>query len=448
MKNLSLKFKITLWFIILMIIIIAIMLAFMFVINRSVTESGMKSKIQREVENAMKEVEYDDGEVEFDDDVKLFDNDVYITVYDLQHRLLIGNIPNELNIIGNFVDNKLRTEVINGNQYYMYDRLVTFKKHESVWVRGITSIDSVVGTYTSFLTVALIILPLFIGAAIISGYQIAKRSLNPLEHIITTVDNINEGKDLSKRIPDIGSTEETSRLIITCNKMFARLEKSFNMEKQFTQDASHELRTPVSVILAECDYTMHHADTIGEYEESVTTINRQAKKMSNLINQLLSFARLDQQMIDSTFETINYSDLLQVICDEQKTLYPDIGLTADIQPDIEILSNHILLSRVCVNLISNAFTYNKKNGHVHVALAKENNKTILSVKDDGIGISDDDIDKIWDRFYRADKSRTANTSGNLGLGLSMVKLIAEILHGEISVESKINEGSTFILILF
>ena len=446
MKNLSLKLKITLWFIALMIIIIAIMLAFMFVINRSVTESGIKGNLQREVENAVKEVDYDDGEVELDDDVKLFDNDVYITVYDLHGNLLIGVIPNELNQSDEFVENQVRSVLINGNQYYMYDRLVTFKKHDSVWVRGITSIDSVVGTYTSFLLVALIILPLFIAVAVLGGYQIAKKSLNPLEHIITTVDNISEGKDLSQRIPEIGNTEETSRLIVTCNKMFARLEKSFTMEKQFTQDASHELRTPISVILAETDYSINHADTIDEYEESLTTINRQAKKMSNLINQLLSFARLDQQMIDDTFETINYSDLLSAICDEQAALYPDIEMITNIQPNVEISSNHILLSRVCVNLISNAFTYNKENGHVYVSLVRANAQTILSVRDDGIGIAENDIDNIWDRFYRADKSRTA--SNNLGLGLSMVKLIADILHGEISVESKINEGSTFVLILF
>ena len=446
MKNLSLKFKITLWFIILMVIIIGIMLASMFVINRSVVGRGIISKIQHEVVNAMDEVDYDDGEVELDDDVKLFDDDVYITVYDLNGHMLIGDIPNELRHIGNFVDNEIRLEIVNGDQYYIYDRIVTFKKHESVWVRGISSIASVTGTYTSFLTVALSILPMLIIGAILGGYQIAKKSLNPIENVTTTVNNINEGKDLSKRIPEIGNTEETTRLITTFNNMFERLEKSFSMEKQFTQDASHELRTPVSVIMAECDYTIHHADTMDEYKESIDTIDRQAKKMSRLINELLSFARFDQKMIDESFETVNYSDLLQAVCDEQKSLYPNIELTTDIESDIIISSNHVMLSRVCVNLISNAFTYNKINGTVNVRLRKENNKTILSVEDTGIGISEEDIGKVWDRFYRADKSRTK--SNNLGLGLSMVKLIAEKLHGEISVKSKINEGSTFVLILF
>jgi Signal transduction histidine kinase len=446
MKNLSLKFKITLWFMILMIIIIGIMLASMFVINRSVVGHSIQSKIQHEVINAMDEVEYDDGEVELDDDIKLFDNDVYITVYDLNENMLIGDMPRELRNLGNFVDNELRSEIINGDQYYIYDRIVTFKKHDSVWVRGITSITSVTNTYTSFLVVALSILPMFIVGAVIGGYQISKNSLKPIEDIITTVKDINEGKDLSNRIAATGNTDETTRLITTFNNMFERLEKSFNMEKQFTQDASHELRTPVSVIMAECDYTIRHADTIDEYKESIETIDRQAKKMSHLINELLSFARLDQNMIDSSFETLNYSDLLYSICDEQKALYPNIELTTDIESDIIISSNHVMLSRVCVNLISNAFTYNKINGNVNVKLRREDSKTILSVEDTGIGISEEDIDKIWDRFYRTDKSRTK--SNNLGLGLSMVKLIAEKLHGEISVKSKINEGSTFVLILF
>ena len=446
MKNLSLKFKITLWFVILMIIIIGIMLASMYVINRSVVGRGIISKIQHEVVNAMDEVDYDDGEVELDDDIKLFDNDIYITVYDMNGYMLIGDIPHELRNIGNFVDNEIRLEVINGDEYYIYDRIVTFKKHDSVWVRGITSIAGVTGTYTSFLTVALSILPMFIIGAVIGGYQISKRSLNPIEKVITTVNDINEGKDLSKRIPEIGNTEETTRLITTFNNMFERLEKSFSMEKQFTQDASHELRTPVSVIMAECDYAERHADTVDDYKESIETIDRQAKKMSRLINELLSFARLDQRMIDDSFEMLNYSDLLRAVCDEQKSLYPNIELTTDIESDIIISSNHMMLSRICVNLISNAFTYNKVNGYVKVRLRKKDSKIILSVEDGGIGIAEEDIDKIWNRFYRADKSRTKSV--NFGLGLSMVKLIVEKLRGEISVKSKINEGSTFILILF
>ena len=166
-----------------------------------------------------------------------------------------------------------------------------------------------------------------------------------------------------------------------------RLERSFEVERQFTSDASHELRTPVAVILAECDSLDHGQPTEEDYRQSVDVIRRQGQQMSRLIGQLLHITRLEQGTQKLQLETADLSQLVEVLC-EQAHLAPEgTTLAVHTQPDLLVNGDVTLLSRLLTNLISNAYRYGKPNGHVWVDLRREGQWAVLSVRDDGSGIA-------------------------------------------------------------
>lgn len=200
-----------------------------------------------------------------------------------------------------------------------------------------------------------------------------------------------------------------------------RLERSFEAERQFTSDASHELRTPVAVILAGLD---HGQPTEEDYRQSVDVIRRQGQQMSRLIGQLLHITRLEQGTQKLQLETADLSQLVEVLCEEQAHLAPEgTTLAVHTQPDLLVNGDVTRLSRLLTNLISNAYRYGKPNGHVWVDLRREGQWAVLSVRDDGSGIAPEDRERIFQRFYQVDAARGKDGSG---LGLSMVQQAARL----------------------
>ena len=229
------------------------------------------------------------------------------------------------------------------------------------------------------------------------------------------------------------------------NKMFCRLEQSFEKEKQFTSDISHELRTPVATILAQSELTLQKERDTEEYKNAIGVIHRQSIRMKNIVEQMLQFSRLESLESLPNPQEVNLSLLLQSIADEQQIQsVPSIAIHSDVEPDIFVQGNESLLTRLINNLISNAYRYGVENGNIYVSLKQNNNEVILAVKDDGIGIADDVKEKIFNRFYQADTARTIKDAEyGIGLGLPMVAAIAKLHNGTVELESKLGEGSTF-----
>ena len=222
-----------------------------------------------------------------------------------------------------------------------------------------------------------------------------------------------------------------------------RLERSFEVERQLTSDASHELRTPVAVILAECDSLDHGQPTEEDYRQSVDVIRRQGQQMSRLIGQLLHITWLEQGTQKLQLETADLSQLVEVLCEEQAHLAPEgTTLAVHTQPDLLVNGDVTRLSRLLTNLISNAYRYGKPNGHVWVDLRREGQWAVLSVRDDGSGIAPEDRERIFQRFYQVDAARGKDGSG---LGLFMVQQAARLHGGSVTVDSRIGEGSTFVV---
>ena len=260
--------------------------------------------------------------------------------------------------------------------------------------------------------------------------------------------------DLSKRLPQGEAKDELYGLTETLNRMIERLENAFQAEKEFSSDVSHELKTPISVILTECEYTLEENRTNDEYRESIETIQQQCRRTMSLIQQLLQMSRTinTDKIIDR--EQINLSLLCESISEELSFMAEEKGvrLLTSIEKDIEIFADETLMMRLIINLITNGIKYRREDADsfVRLTLTSGESKILIKTEDNGIGISKEDCAHIFNRFYKVDKSRTeSSTEGDtsFGLGLSMVKWIAEAHQGKASVKSTMGKGSVFTVVL-
>ena len=450
MKRLSIKLRVTLWYTFLMIGVVGSVLVFMMLISNSVVEKDVKSQLFATVNSIGNSLTMDDEKLDLNLGFSLFQNQVYTVLYSDKKVLLKGDYPSEFDSKGLSFDADTIQSVENGSRsYYVLNRLFTVKGEEGsikVWVRGVIESDTAPNLMKSLFEIALFTLPFLVLIAAIGGYLISRQAFKPIDHLMKAVSEINDGKDLSKRIGLKNNQDEIGKLASSFDQMLSRLENAFETEKQFTSDASHELRTPVTVILAQSELAQNSATTLEDHQEALSVIHRQATKMSNLISQLLSFARLDQVVDRSKFTDIDLSELAKAICDEQAEAWKStISLISDIEKDIHLNGDPLLMGRLMNNLIDNAYQYGKEYGTIHVSLKKQEDSIEFSVEDNGIGIPPSEINKIFNRFYQADTARTTKDRGSMGLGLAMVKKIVLIHNGDIRVESKVNQGSKFIV---
>ena len=255
-------------------------------------------------------------------------------------------------------------------------------------------------------------------------------------------EKINEGNNLSQRINIGKGNDEIHTLAETFDTMFDRLQTSFEREVQFTSDVSHELRTPISIIVSQSEHGLDHINSKEKVEKSFKVILQESKKMSQLISQLLTLSRIDRGHQKLNIEFVNISELAEVVIENQKMEADkkNIKIITEIEKDIHVEGDELMLMRLFINLISNAISYNKENGYVKIELIKTGNKLIGKIYDNGIGISKENINKIWIRFFQVDSSRTTDSSG---LGLAMVKWIVEAHNGTISVVSQLEKGTLF-----
>jgi signal transduction histidine kinase len=272
------------------------------------------------------------------------------------------------------------------------------------------------------------------------GWWNASRALHPIEDISAAATKIAAG-DLSQRISVADTQNELGRLATVLNSTFARLQGAFDEQKQFTSDAAHELRTPISVMLTQTQTALGRDRSAPEYRETVEACQRAAQRMRRLIESLLELARLDagqEPMKQFRFDLSQVArecvESIRPLADEYKvTLHSDL-------PAVECLGDPERLAQVITNLLTNAIYYNRPGGEVRLATRTQDGSVFFSVTDTGPGISPEDLPHLFERFYRADKSRTA---GRSGLGLAISKAIIEAHGGAIEVASPPGAGATF-----
>lgn len=379
------------------------------------------------------------------------DGSIMLAVITKEGELMLGSFPDGLTVQP-VPDSKTFFEVEDGegNKYFIYDKKISLGKKHNYYLRGYTPAPADESVSATMLTVAAVTIPCTLVLIGLFAYLLSKRQLLPLEKLATATNAVIDGDDLTKKLPMTDSRDEVWELTRMVNAMLDRLEESFESEKQFISDASHELRTPAAVILAQCELlkTADPEPTVDEYRQGIDTVSRQAERMKRLVLELLELSRIDRGKVEKSFERVDVSRLLEAVCEEQAELHTGdtVTMTTDIEPQIMADVNPSLFIRLATNLISNAYQYGRDGGHVRVCLgvSKMPGRAAsleLSVEDDGIGIAREELPKIWERFYRVDTSRT--DGGSSGLGLTMVKWIAGYHDGSVRAESTLGKGSRF-----
>lgn len=445
MKQLSIKAKITIWYTGLLLVFLALVLVFVLYLSDNLMLSKVKSDLVSIVNFNAEQIDDKNGVADLSD-LERFDQGVNILVYSADGNLIFGRYPTGFPEKTALTDHSLQTISANEKNWYAYDYLVESTKYESVIVRGISSIDTVGETINTIALSAILIFPILLLLATIGGYRITKIAFRPVKKITSAAAKINVGDDLSKRIGLTGSSDEISELAETFDAMFDRLQKSFERERQFTADASHEMRTPTAVIMSQSEYALSKLENKDEIQESLNIILRQSQKMAKMISHLLLLSHTKNHDSKLTLEEFDFSELAEMVVAEMNLTAKaeEITLMSEIQPGLYIRADHELMVRLLINLISNGIKYGEKGGFVKLSITKEDKQLVGSISDNGIGIAEEHLSKIWDRFYQVNPSRTADNSDSMGFGLSMVKWIVESHNGTINVRSVLGEGTTFL----
>lgn len=482
----SIKLKMTLWYTLLMVIIMAVMLGFIYYVYQQTAELEAQRRLNMVLRNSAEklsfsggELLYYDGEQWVADGLPAMEYGVYLQAYYYNAYGILEWTKPESDALPdmNFRTMRGNRDTLtaeDGTVYYYAERFIDVEPYiserDASWEASgeMASREMVSGEPSDFygrgergsciilmgflpatrlgltVTVLAVTLPLLVVLAALGGWLMAQNALAPVGKIAASAREISGGEDLSRRI-DIGSgKDELHQLARTMNDMLDRLEKSFLAERQFTSDASHELRTPTAVILAECDMAQKAATTPEEFRESLAVIQRQGQKMSALLGALLSYTRREQGTERPELEQTDLSELTEAICREQNRISRrGISLSMDIETAVTVLADVSLIMSLIQNLITNAYKYGRENGHIWVSMKAEGESAVLRVKDDGIGIPENCQELIWNRFYQVDPARS-NQDGSLGLGLSMARQIAQLHGGSLQVQSVEGEGSEFI----
>lgn len=437
MKKLSLKAKITLWYGVFLVFIVGLLMLLLLWIGSAQIEEALTILLRNSVYDAADEIEFENGVLDvYDDDIHYYRDNVYLSVYDDQGQQLAGFTP------GAFTLPQTRqgepyTVRQQGEHWLVCDRLAQVPQFGSIWMRGCVSLTLALSELHSILLILLILTPLFLLAALVGGYLIIRRGFVPIGKVMETARSIRGGKDLSRRINLKKGGIEIVELANTFDEMFDTLQSSFEAEKQFTSDASHELRTPVAAILAQSENAIEHSE---DSEQALKGIHDEAVRMSALISQLLLLARADNNALVLQKERINLSELVELTC--QSLQNDKVELCWDLEPNVELLADETMMMRLYVNLIENAINYTPQGGRVTISLKREDDRIISTVSDTGIGIKKEHQEDIFRRFFRVDASRTATGAG---LGLPMVRFIAEQHGGSVRVKSEPGQGACFIV---
>jgi heavy metal sensor kinase len=274
------------------------------------------------------------------------------------------------------------------------------------------------------------------------GFIISRKALAPVKDISETIDKISES-NLSERINVEDIPEELRILASSFNRTFDRLEITFNRQKQFTADASHELRTPLSVIMSQSEIALRKERSSEEYKNILIAITEAARMMSATVQKLLVLTRLGIDPVELKFETINVSEIISESVRLLSPLAEQRGISIDTSQVAELLvrGDKTALLEIFTNLLDNSIKYNVIYGKIYISARKETGFIVCEIRDTGIGIPEGDLDKVFDRFYRVDKSRSKEIGGS-GLGLSICQEIVKLHGGRIDIASKLGSGTT------
>jgi len=434
-----------------MTVIMVIMIRFL---SGAAVDYEIKRELRKSIDANRYHISTRGGELRISDTFRFQDENIRYVVIRRGKKIMAGEYPKEAegDLRKILVRNKLtRCVVCNGEKYYIRDvrigrvrsQIKGKTKYKGVFVRGILKKSDADSFYYKIEMISYISLVGILCVILAFEFVFSKRISKELKDMCHTAESIGSSLDMSQRMKCDHQYREIAVLANANNRMLDRLEQTFQLQEQFTSDVAHELRTPVAVVMAQCEYAEKNGSE-EEYREVLDVVYRQSKRINNLITQLLKFSRLDQGRVQMQDEMLDLTEIVQSICEEQQEKAQDTVCIRLNLKDAVSTGDISLIAIVIQNLVENAVKFSRPQGEVEVETGEAENEVFVKVTDHGIGILPENMQKIFRRFYKCDKSRNAE---GFGLGLALSMKIVEKHEGRLGVESTYGSGSVFTLYL-
>jgi len=447
-NKLKITHKITLWYTLLTLALLALLLPIFYLAVSSYLYREEVNRLQAAMAEATSSLEITQRSVKVRA-VPNFDPEVPTVVWDARRQVIFASDKVAWMSQAALRDGQIRKVNIKGEIWLVYDKTISEGGQPVADVRVSSSFESIENALTKTQFIIMASVPVYLLLAVLGSLLIARRSLRPIHRITQTARQIGEG-DLSRRITQVEQRDEVGELAQTFNGMLDKLEQMFNRERLFSSAASHELRTPVSVMMAYSESMLEdekrgertEEDTLRSFEE----IFAESKRMNVIISQLLLLTHGDEGRYHLVREPLNLFEIVDAVLQQLEEEAGRSGIELRYQgPDSAALfADQSLLTQMMLNLVENAVKYGKPGGRVTITVEQQKDFTTIQVADDGIGIAASDLPHIFERFYRADKSRDRYGSG---LGLSIVSWVVELHQGSVAVESEPGQGTSFTITL-
>ncbi len=417
------------------------------IITRRAIPDEVRRELAQENKRIDKAINFKDGEMVVD--YKSDYNGYNYAVVDESGKCIIGDAPDA--VLKAELDEKIsyfgKVKISTESVYVKRERVINKKIRQmgqfpTLFIYGYIKESNVSTVYDKIRKTSIsVIVILFVILGLIM-LDIIKRMIKPLAKMYKITQRVNDSMDFAEKIEEESIFIEINSLTHAYNELFERIKITYDTQKRFNSDVSHELKTPIAVMSAQLQVARDKYSNDEAAIEMITVLERQTNIMNDLVTQLLQLSRIDNDSIELYSEPVNMDDLVDVVCEDLEISFDGFN-SFDKKVDIEeILANNVLIITVVRNLVSNAVRYNVDNNPINIRVYAEGNDMILSVKDHGIGIAKEELPIVFDAFFRGEESRS---SEGFGLGLTLTKRIVECYGGKISVSSELGKGSEFVV---
>lgn len=435
----------TIWFVS-EIIMFSIVTWFVHLYITQTVEPDIRSSLSRQVTSLSENFVNDDGTLNVDESkIEKKYPDMYIIIIDSKGNVIWGAAPDGVKI-----DNKRSlapAKVTAGeNSYYYIDRYIKHTVPDNGFVRAYVSENDVLRNYIPIRVISFGGTAAVFAVLTMAMLYALKRFKHSIKTMEISVAKIGTSRMLDKHMEESSHYKEINSLIKANNRMLDRMNEIFDQQEQFSSDVAHELKTPIAVIKAQSQYALNNMELSAEEKKSFEVILKQAQKMQDLIITLLTLSRLESEGKEDMQEVIDLTEIVSAVCESQQYKLPDSKIRFKITnfSTSETLGNIDLVTIAVTNLISNAVKFSRDDASIEVETGDKDGFVYVKVKDNGIGMTEDEKKKVFTRLFKSDSSR--NSSG-YGLGMPIALKIAKKHGGTIKVESKLGKGSCFTIYL-
>lgn len=425
-------------------VIAVIMLLLVHILSNAAVEYDVKQSLGREMRSNLKNVTVKEGVLQISEEFEYESEGIRFLILDKNEEILEGEYPEGFTKKISISLDGARSVKVAGEKYYVRDMWIKKSRGKYFVLRGILKKADVYSRYQTIELLSYLSVAGVFCVTITYGIFMFRRLSGDLKNMCQIAESIGRNMDLSQRMDEDNKFHEINVLAQANNRMLDQMEQNFQLQEQFTSDVAHELRTPVAVVMAQCQYTREKVEGKEDFSEALDVIYRHSKKINTMITQLLNFSRLEQDRLQIQKEHIDLVEIVQSVCEDQVEKAGDrISIKMDLKEACGT-GDISLIAIVVQNLVDNAVKFSPNHGEIEVKTGTCDKRVFVSVRDYGCGIEEEDLERIFQRFYKCDKSRNAE---GFGLGLPLSMKIAQKHGGTITVSSKPGEGSIFTLIL-